>query len=127
MENHLTDIACCRAVAGQFRLCSKKIRQRALSAFDLTRQHGLLADIHKDEEVRVRKDLNRTIKPPHRTVRSGELNLQSATEGDGGIGRQGTRDKGPVSGRLLDVGACAAVLIPLHSPLSYHMGADYRS
>ena len=50
------------------RLGGEEVLQGALRAFDLAGKDGLLAHIHEDEEVGMRKNLNGATEPPQGAV-----------------------------------------------------------
>ena len=61
---------------------SEYILQGALSAFNLAREHGLLTDIHRNEEIGMRKCQDRAIEPAKCTVSLGEANLEISLQPD---------------------------------------------
>jgi hypothetical protein len=52
----------------ELRLGGQQILKRALRALDLAREHGLLADVHEDEQIGVRQREHRTVEVPEGAV-----------------------------------------------------------
>jgi hypothetical protein len=52
----------------QARLGSQEVLQRALRSFNLAGHDGVLANVHEDEEIRVRQYLNRPVQTSQREV-----------------------------------------------------------
>jgi len=75
--------------AKQIGLGGQKILQRALRTFDLAGEHGLLADIHEDEQVGIREGLHGAVETAQGPVGLGEQGLQPALQAQGGSGGSG--------------------------------------
>ena len=96
------------AVAEHSRLDGQQVLEGALRSLNLAREHGLLADVHVDEQVRVRKRLDRSVKTTQCPVGLRQPTLQFKPEVNGRRGGQGRRDERPVANRLSDVRASAS-------------------
>src|SRR5271157_996957 len=81
------------------------IHEGGLGTFDLAGQHGLLANVHENEQFRIRQRLCATIQATDSPVRSGKHIQKSIVERDAWIWRKRSRDEGAVAGSLLKVPA----------------------
>lgn len=87
----------------ELRLGGQQVLQRTLRALDLARQHRFLADIHEDEQIRVRQREYRAIEATECTVRGGQQPLEFASQCQRRVGWQRRSHERPVSRRLGDV------------------------
>lgn len=89
----------------------EEVLKRALGSLNLARKHGLLADVHVDEEVGIRQRLDGAIQSAQRAVGLGEQPLQIASNLNGWCRRQASGHEGPVALRLSQVPACSSLAI----------------
>ena len=95
-----------RAVGGEdLGFSREQVGERTLRSLDLARQHSLLSDVHRHEEVCIRQRLDRSVEPAERAIRLGEQHLHLGGDVDGRRRRQRRRDESPISTRLEGVGA----------------------
>ena len=76
------------------RLEAEQVRQRRLGAFDLRREHRLLADVHVEEELLPRQKDGDAVETAKRTLRGAEA-VDEAEDVDGGLRGQGRGHKRP--------------------------------
>jgi hypothetical protein len=84
----------------------EEILEGALSSLDLRAEDGFAADIHVDEEVRVRNGLDNAVEATDSLIRARQKRLETL-ESDRRIGRKRRRDERRVACALFHVAAGA--------------------
>ena len=103
--------------AGRIELEPQDVVQRALRAFDLGAEDGLLPDVHGDEEIGIGKGRRYAVEPANRLIGLRERRPQSIIEGDRQRRWQWRGDEGVIPCRLPDVLASpAAITVHRYAP-----------
>jgi hypothetical protein len=76
------------------------VLQGTLRALDLAREHRLLADVHRDEQFRMRQGADRPVQPTECAISVRAQRQQRMVEADGRLGWERCRQERPVAGEL---------------------------